>query len=93
MQSKQLCPTCLGNYKCQAFSPKFVIKSNGEEFEKQHKKGNENGTRDYSHLPRARDFKLPKKIPPELQELMNAKREAMEALRQEEEKYGKKPRF
>ncbi len=45
-----------------------------------------NGARDYSHLPRARDFKLPKKISPEL-------KEAMEALRLEEEKYGKVPRF
>lgn len=45
-----------------------------------------NGSRDYSHLPRARDFKLPKKLSPEL-------KEAMEALRLEEEKYGKKPRF
>jgi len=45
-----------------------------------------NGARDYSHLPRARDFILPKKISPEL-------KEAMEALRLEEEKYGKVPRF
>lgn len=55
--------------------------------------GNENGTRDYSHLPRARDFKLPKKISPELRELMEATREAMEALALEEKKYGKKPRI
>ncbi len=57
------------------------------------KNGNSNGSRDYSHLPRARDFKLPKKISPELKELMEATREAMEALRLEEEKYGKKPGF
>ena len=57
------------------------------------KNGSQNGARDYSHLPRARDFKLPKKISPELKELMDATREAMEALRLEEEKYGKKPRF
>ena len=57
------------------------------------KNGNENGNRDYSHLPRARDFKLPKKISPELREAMEATREAMEALRLEEEKYGKIPRF
>lgn len=57
------------------------------------KNGNQNGKRDYSHLPRARDFKLPKKITPELKELMDATREAMEALQLEEEKYGKKPRF
>ena len=52
-----------------------------------------NGKRDYSHLPRARDFKLPKKISPELKEAMEATREAMEALRLEEEKYGKVLRF
>ena len=52
-----------------------------------------NGKRDYSHLPRARDFKLPKKISPELKEAMEATREAMEALRLKEEKYGKVPRF
>ncbi|HSK71646.1 MAG TPA: hypothetical protein VK892_08125 [Pyrinomonadaceae bacterium] len=57
------------------------------------KKSDENGSRDYSHLTRARDFKLPEKISPELKELMEATREAMEALRLEEEKYGKKPRF
>ena len=56
------------------------------------KNGNQNGTR-YTHLPRARDFKLPKEISPELKELMKATREAMEALQLEEEKYGKKPRF
>ena len=52
-----------------------------------------NGSRDYSHLPRARDFKLPEKLSPELKELMKATREAMEALHLEEEKYGKKPRL
>ncbi len=52
-----------------------------------------NGSRDYSHLPRARDFKLPKIISPELKEAMEATREAMEALRLEEEKYGKVSRF
>ena len=54
---------------------------------------NGNGTRNYSHLPRARDFKLPKKISPELKEAMEATREAMEALRLEEEKYGKRSGF
>ncbi|MGH9947604.1 MAG: hypothetical protein ACRD6X_10410 [Pyrinomonadaceae bacterium] len=53
----------------------------------------QNGKRDYSHLPRARDFKLPKKISPELKAAMEATREAMKALEREEEKYGKKPRF
>lgn len=55
--------------------------------------GNQNGAHDYSHLPRASDFKLPKKLSPELKELMKATREAMEALQLEEEKYGKNPRF
>lgn len=54
---------------------------------------NKTDERDYSHLPRARDFKLPEEISPELKELMEATREAMEALRLEEEKYGKKPVF
>ena len=53
----------------------------------------ENGNAKYAHLPRARDYKLPKKISPELKELMKATREAMEALHREEEKYGKKPRL
>ncbi len=57
------------------------------------KNGNQNGERDYSHLPRARDFKLPKVISPELKAAMEATREAMEALQKEEEKYGKKSRF
>lgn len=60
---------------------------------KEKKSQDTNGARDYSHLPRARDFKLPKKISPELREAMEATREAMEALRLEEEKYGKIPRF
>lgn len=53
--------------------------------------GNQNGTRDYSHLPRARDFKLPKVISPELRELMDATREAMEALALEEKVWQKAP--
>ncbi len=57
------------------------------------KSESKNGSRDYTHLPRARDFKLPEKISPELKELMEATREAMEALQLEEEKYGKKPNF
>ena len=60
---------------------------------KEQKNKQENGWAKYSHLPRARDFKLPEKISPELKEAMEATREAMEALRLEEEKYGKKPRF
>jgi len=31
---------------------------------KEEKNQNTNGSRDYSHLPRARDFKLPKKYRP-----------------------------
>ena len=57
------------------------------------KNGDQNGTRDYSHLPRARDFKLPKKISPELKAAMDATRDAMDALSHEEEKYGKKSRI
>ncbi len=57
------------------------------------KNGNKKGAQDYSHLPRARDFKLPKKISPELKAAMDATREAMEALALEEKKYGKKPCF
>jgi len=61
---------------------------------KKHQKiENTNGTRDYTHLPRARDFKLPKKLTPELKELIKATHEAMEALREHEEKYGKTSRF
>lgn len=57
------------------------------------KNGNDNGKRDYSHLPRARDFKLPKKLSPELKEAMKATREAMKALAREEEKHAKKSRI
>ncbi len=60
---------------------------------KEKKSQDTNGARGYSHLPRARDFKLPKKISPELKELIEATREAMEALQHEEDKYGKAPRF
>jgi len=38
-------------------------------------------------------FQTAEKISPELKEAMKATREAMEALRLEEEKYGKIPRF
>ncbi len=57
------------------------------------KYGNQNGALDYSHLPRARDFKLPKKISPELKAAMDATQDAMEALHLEEKKYGKKSRI
>jgi hypothetical protein len=55
--------------------------------------GNKNGNRDYSHVPRARDFKLPEKISPELKAAMDATQDAMEALHLEEKKYGKKSRI
>lgn len=49
---------------------------------------NGNGLRDYSHLPRAKDFKKPEK-PTKLQkELKKATREFLKALEEEEEKYG-----
>lgn len=51
------------------------------------KDGVQNGAWDYSRRPRSRDFKLPKKISPELKELMKATREAMKALQNEEEMY------
>lgn len=50
------------------------------------KNGNKNG----SHLPRAKDFKLPKKLTKKQKELIDAFREAMQALKEEEEKHGKK---
>ncbi len=49
---------------------------------------NGNGLRDYSHLPRAKDFKQPKKLTALQKELKKATREALEALEEEEKKYG-----
>lgn len=49
-----------------------------------------NGNKNDSPLPRAKDFKLPKKLTKEQQELIEAFREAMKALKEEEKKYGKK---
>lgn len=54
------------------------------------KQTNSNGTSD---LPRAKDFKLPKKLTKNQKELLEAFREAMEALKEEEKKYGKKTYF
>ncbi|CAN5314583.1 hypothetical protein BH20ACI1_BH20ACI1_04230 [soil metagenome] len=54
------------------------------------KQPNSNGTSD---LPRAKDFKLPKKLTKDQKELLEAFREAMEALKEEEKKYGKKTYF
>lgn len=44
-------------------------------------------------LPTAKDFPPPKKLTPEMEELRDATREAMQALRDEIKKYGKKPDF
>lgn len=49
---------------------------------------NQNG----SKLPRAKDFKMPKKLTKEQEESLEAFREAMKASK-EEAKYGKKPIF
>lgn len=43
-----------------------------------------------SDLPRAKDFKLPKHLTKDQKELVEAFREAMKALKEEEAKYGKK---
>lgn len=55
--------------------------------EKEKKKNNQNGA---EKLPRARDFKLPEILTKDQAELIDAFREAMEALKTEEKKYGKK---
>ncbi len=47
---------------------------------------NQNG----SQLPRAKDFKMPKDLTKEQKESLEAFREAMKALKEEERKYGKK---
>lgn len=49
-----------------------------------------NTNRNGSQLPRAKDFKLPKKLTKEQKESLEAFREAMKALKEEEAKYGKK---
>ncbi len=49
---------------------------------------NTNGLRDYSHLPRAKDFKKPENLTELQKELKKATREALEALEEEEKKYG-----
>ncbi len=48
---------------------------------------NQNGS---EKLPRAKDFKLPKRLTKDQKELIEAFREAMDALKKEEAKYGKK---
>ena len=47
---------------------------------------NQNG----ADLPHAKDFKLPKRLTKDQKELIEAFREAMDALKKEEAKYGKK---
>ena len=46
------------------------------------------GLRDYSHLPRAKDFKKPEKLTELQKELKKATHEALKALEEEEKKYG-----
>lgn len=46
---------------------------------------NQNG----ADLPRAKDFKLPKRLTKDQKELIEATREAMKALKGEEAKYGR----
>lgn len=48
---------------------------------------NSNGS---EKLPRAKDFSLPKRLTKDQKELIEATREAMKALKEEEAKYGKK---
>ena len=48
---------------------------------------NKNGS---EQLPRAKDFKLPKRLTKDQKELIEATRELMKALKEEEAKYGKK---
>ncbi len=49
---------------------------------------NGNALRDYSHLPRAKDFKQPEELSELQKELKKATREALKALEEEEKKYG-----
>ena len=49
---------------------------------------NGNGLRDYSHLPRAKDFKKPEKLTELQKELKKATHEFLQALEEEEKKYG-----
>ena len=49
---------------------------------------NGNGLRDYSHLPRAKDLKKPENLTELQKELKKATREFLQALEEEQEKYG-----
>lgn len=50
--------------------------------------GNGYGLRDFSHLPRAKDFPIPKKLTPLQKEHKKAAHEALKALEEEQKKYG-----
>lgn len=52
-----------------------------------------NGLRNYSHLPRAKDFKKPEKLTDLQKELKKATREALKALEEEVKKYGNFDRY
>jgi hypothetical protein len=54
---------------------------------KKEKTRNSNGLRDYSHLPRSKDFKKPERLFGLQKELKKATHEALKAL-EEEKKYG-----
>ena len=49
---------------------------------------NGNGLRDYSHLPRAKDFEKPENLTELQKELKKATHEFLQALEEEQEKYG-----
>ena len=49
---------------------------------------NGDGLRDYSHLPRAKDLPKPKNLTPQQKALRKAFREWMDAIAEEQEKYG-----
>ena len=55
---------------------------------KQSKNGNEYGLHDFSHLPRFRDLTKPKKLTLQQKAEQKAFREFMDALEQEQKKYG-----
>lgn len=50
--------------------------------------GNGYGLRDFSHLPRAKDFPKPTNLTPQQKALKKATHEALKALEEEQKKYG-----
>lgn len=50
--------------------------------------GNEYGLRDFSHLPRAKDFPKPINLTPQQKAEKKAFREFLDALEEEQKKYG-----